>query len=307
MNPRILIVDDDKDFREEYVHALRGLGYDPVEAASRLEAQQRLAEASPWDVVLIDEHLKGPGGPASAVEILADVRRLAPEARSLVITAYRDRRKMEEAFDAGAWDYLDKDELLVVRLKAKVRQAVDAGRDLRLRGLSPAAEGVAIRETWAAAMDPATDRAHKGRFLEDALELLFRGMPGFAAVSRNRRNPVEEIDLVVRNESTDPYWMKEGPYILVECKNWSSTVGSAEVTRFRTKLQDRFDRARLGILVAPGGLARDVETTLARASNAPHLVVPLDRSDMEGWLAAPDRVAWLKDRIERAVLRQSGG
>ena len=63
--------------------------------------------------------------------------------------------------------------------------------------------------------------------------------PGFARITTRRRNDVEEIDLVIRNESTDPFWAGEGSgYILVECKNWSSPVGALEYNHFRAKLAD---------------------------------------------------------------------
>jgi hypothetical protein len=71
---------------------------------------------------------------------------------------------------------------------------------------------------------PATRRPSSAALLEEVLDTLFRTMPGFVVFSRNRRNDIEEIDLVVRIESSDPFWRDEGQYLLVECKRWSEPV-----------------------------------------------------------------------------------
>lgn len=69
-----------------------------------------------------------------------------------------------------------------------------------------------------AQMGSETNAQRKGRLLEDLMELLLKSIPGFIVKSR-RRGLDEELDLVVRNESTDPLWGKDSQYFLVECKN----------------------------------------------------------------------------------------
>ena len=68
------------------------------------------------------------------------------------------------------------------------------------------------------------------RFLpvSPALWLVRALVRGFGGVSTRRRSDLEEIDLVIPNESPDPVWQKEGSYLLGECKNWSSRVGRDE-------------------------------------------------------------------------------
>jgi hypothetical protein len=114
---------------------------------------------------------------------------------------------------------------------------------------------------------------------------------------------VEELDLVVRNESADPLLAREGSLWLVECKNWSSPVDPQTVTAFRSKLRDRYQRVRLGIFVAASGFTRNVEPVLLRQTDHAELVVPLTGDQLNAWIEAPDRVAWLKRRIEEGVLR----
>jgi hypothetical protein len=53
--------------------------------------------------------------------------------------------------------------------------------------------------------------------------LLFKTIPGFHQVSVRRRNEVEEIDLLIRNESADPLWVNERTsYILVSASTGRS-------------------------------------------------------------------------------------
>ncbi len=64
--------------------------------------------------------------------------------------------------------------------------------------------------------------------------LLFKTIPGFHQTTPNRQNDIEEIDLLIQNASTDPFWSKESPYFLAECKNGSKPVGVDEFRSFPT-------------------------------------------------------------------------
>ena len=66
--------------------------------------------------------------------------------------------------------------------------------------------------------------------------MIFKAIPGFEQTMTNRQSIDEEIDLVVRNESTDAFWSKQGSYLLGECKNWSSAVDRKEFDAFRSKM-----------------------------------------------------------------------
>ena len=106
---------------------------------------------------------------------------------------------------------------------------------------------------------------------------------------------IEELDLVVRNESTDPFWSHEGPYILVECKNWVAPVGRPEIDVFRGKMHRRRQRCRLGIFVALGGFTEPLLTVAnSVASESPDLILPVDLARLEAWIGSDDRVEFLK-------------
>jgi hypothetical protein len=94
----------------------------------------------------------------------------------------------------------------------------------------------------------------QGRALEDLICYVFGLVPGIAITHRNVMNvfDTEEIDVALFNED-----IRSLPnIILVEAKNWSNRVGSAEVSWFLTKLQNR--GLDFGILVTTRGITGDV-------------------------------------------------
>lgn len=306
MNPRILLVDDLVDTLESYEELLRHGGYTFGRATSRAEALERLDAEGPWDVVLVDERLNGPGGDPSAATLIGDVAARAPDAAAIVVTGYARPELVRRALAAGAWDYLQKDEFLGLLLPVKVRQAVTVAVERRLTRAAPAEVERDLRSAWAEARTT-TDRNRKGARLEQTLRLLFRTLPGLSHVRTNWQSEQEEIDLVVRNESADRLLSQEGSLWLVECKNWSAPVDPQVVTAFRAKLRDRYQRVRLGIFVAASGFTRNVQPVLTRQSNEPELVLPIDGDALTAWIDAPDRVAWLKQRLEEGMLRGIDG
>jgi CheY-like chemotaxis protein len=305
MNPRILLIDDLEDVLESYEDVLRAGGYSFGRARSAAEALARLDQEGPWDVVLLDERLNGPGGGDSASSLIVEISARFPDARVIVITGYARKELVRAALAAGAWDYLQKDEFLDLLLPTKVRQAADIAVDRRLSRSSPAEVESALRGAWSEART-ATDRHRKGAMLEQTLRFLFHTMPGLERVTTNRRSDVEEIDLVVRNESADLFLQKEGSLWLVECKNWSKPVDPQTVTAFRSKMHDRYGRVRLGIFIAASGFTKNVDTVLSRQVDHPEMIVALDGNQLGEWIDAGDRIGWLKSRIEATMLRMSG-
>lgn len=303
---KILIIDDDQSFLRMYEDRLGEEGYVVESARDRASALLKL-DLPGWDVVLIDQKLQGAGGPDIGLDLIAEAARRAPGAKAFLVTAYATRPAIAHAFREGAYDYLQKDEFFTALLTPKLRNAIQAVRAQRLAELTSAETEADIRDTWDAALRE-TNPNRKGKLLEDLMVLVFKTVPGFHQTMPNRRNDVEEIDLLIQNASTDPFWINErSSYILVECKNWSGPVGATELTRFLYKLQHRFGRCRLGFFVAPGGFAGTFHGALLAERRDDHLVVPVDRDALAALVAAPDRNAALKQLHERAVMALGAG
>ncbi|KAA5601791.1 restriction endonuclease [Blastochloris sulfoviridis] len=115
----------------------------------------------------------------------------------------------------------------------------------------------------------AATTAEQGRALEDLICYVFGLVPGIAITHRNAMNAfdTEEIDVALFNEDI----LSLPNIILVEAKNWSNRVGSAEVAWFLTKLQNR--GLDFGILVTTRGITGDAtEQSRAHAQVAAALI-----------------------------------
>src|SRR5260221_643078 len=95
---KILVADDEQNLRRVLVALLRREGHDVVQAASGLEAIERLAEV---DVVITD--LRMPG--ADGMEVLRTASKHHPHVPVIMITAYGSVGQAVEAIKAGVFDY----------------------------------------------------------------------------------------------------------------------------------------------------------------------------------------------------------
>lgn len=301
---RILIIDDDESFLRMYEDRLGEEGY-VVETAKDRPAALKKLDLPGWDAILIDQKLQGEGGPDAGLELIAEAARRAPGAKAFLVTGYATKSAIARAFGEGAYDYLQKDEFFTALLAPKLRNAVQAVRAQRLAELSTAETETQIRETWnAVRLEQNPNR--KGKLLEDLMVLLFKTIPGFHQTTPNRQNDIEEIDLLIQNESEDPFWINErSSYILVECKNWSKEAGVTEFRNFLYKLQHRFGRCRLGFFVAPGGVASTFREALLAERKDDYLVVLIDHDALDLLVTAPDRNGILKRFHQHAVMALS--
>jgi CheY-like chemotaxis protein len=312
---RVLIVDDDPLFAETYQDELTGRGYEVALADGPAQLAAQL-DGEPAHVVLMDIRLRGPGhgglrgpghgglrgpghGDVTGLDLIGDVLTRWPWTRVLVISGFLTADAVRRAFAAGATDLLHKDLVFDAMLVHKVQRAADAAeRDMVA---DPAARERALRAAWAEAQRE-HDRYRKGVALERTLHLLLgslRGLSGFQRMSSH----TEELDIVVANASPDPFLQQQGAIWIVECKNWSTTVGVDAVHPLVHKMQHRYGRCRLGLLVSMNGFAATVADELRMNTRSEQLVVLLDGRDVEAWIAAADREAWLRDHIVSASTR----
>ena len=94
-----------------------------------------------------------------------------------------------------------------------------------------------------------------GDHLENVTEYLFSGFRPLQVRNRNLRTRVEEIDIVLEVDSDHQgsYFDHYSRYILVECKNLSTSVSGKEVAHFKEKL--RRTGIELGFLISWNGVS----------------------------------------------------
>src|SRR6058998_141799 len=100
---RILIVDDDRSIRELLSMHLEERGFG-VDSASTGAEGFRIAEETPPAAVVLDMRLPD----ASGIDLIPELKKRAPEAPVLMITAHHDMATTILAMKAGAFDYIHK-------------------------------------------------------------------------------------------------------------------------------------------------------------------------------------------------------
>lgn len=102
MAGKILIVDDDQEFREELKDALEEYGV--IEASSGMAALELLRRANEIEVVILDVMMPGPSG----TEILEEIRKTDPDLGIIILTGHSSKDIAIEALKGHADDFLEK-------------------------------------------------------------------------------------------------------------------------------------------------------------------------------------------------------
>lgn len=120
---RVLVVEDDRNLREQLVSALTDAGY-TVDPADNGEDGQFLGETEPYDLVILDLGLPKVDG----LTVLKNWRTAGRSMPVLILSA-RDRwSEKVEGLDLGANDYVTKPfhmAELLARVRANVRRTTD--------------------------------------------------------------------------------------------------------------------------------------------------------------------------------------
>lgn len=102
MAEKILLVDDDRDFRTEMKYCLED--YEIIEAGNGQEALEILKKPHEIDLVILDVMMPGLNG----TEVLREVKKLSPEMATIILTGYSSKNIAIEALKGKADDYLEK-------------------------------------------------------------------------------------------------------------------------------------------------------------------------------------------------------
>ena len=118
---RVLVVDDDRQMVRTLCDILSLYGWDAEPRYSGEEAVAAMAERE-FDAVLMDVRMQGING----VEALAQIRRLRPNARVILMTAYSSTELLDRAVEEGALQVLSKPVQLPVVLEL-LKRTLDGG------------------------------------------------------------------------------------------------------------------------------------------------------------------------------------
>jgi two-component system chemotaxis response regulator CheY len=119
--PRLLIVDDDAFVRHLLRDLLSDEGYLFSEATNGEEAVAQVQKESP-DVVLLDLLMPKMSG----IQALAEIRKVMPDSRVLVISSLDSEGLIQQALGAGAVGFVVKP-FHPLEIKAAVKKALNTG------------------------------------------------------------------------------------------------------------------------------------------------------------------------------------
>lgn len=121
MQRRVLLVEDDRAFRQIYANLLKDAGYHVTEASDRTEAREQL-QSSTFPVILLDLMLPPDGSAQKGLAQLEEILLQHPNSKVVVVSGIGDTAHMLQAIASGAYDFLtkpvDPDVLLVVTARA---------------------------------------------------------------------------------------------------------------------------------------------------------------------------------------------
>jgi nucleotide-binding universal stress UspA family protein/CheY-like chemotaxis protein len=102
-SPRVLVVDDDQEFRRSLTKIFQKAGF-RVSAASSANHADELLENEKYSLIVLD--LKMPG--KSGMELLQEIKAKTPASKVIMVTAFGDASTLRQALAAGAAAFLNK-------------------------------------------------------------------------------------------------------------------------------------------------------------------------------------------------------
>jgi len=134
MSSKILVVDDEADFKSRIIHSYRKKikqkELDFIFARDSIEALEILSEEANIDIVLTDINMPLIDG----LTLLDNLQVLYPDIKAVIISAYDDLEKIRSAMNRGAFDFLTKPidfqdlEITIKKTLANVQQLKDNRR-----------------------------------------------------------------------------------------------------------------------------------------------------------------------------------
>jgi response regulator RpfG family c-di-GMP phosphodiesterase len=170
---RILIVDDEVDFRNLLVEALDGMGY-PVEGAESAEVAVEMVKERHYAILFTD--LNMPGG-LSGLELLKEIQTIDPKTFCILMTGYATTEAAILALKRGAYDFIQKP-FKLAELEASLTRALGHYRSLR--------ENEAYQSRLE---DMVMERTQEILGLKEDIEKLFDGFVQASVLAIEARDP----------------------------------------------------------------------------------------------------------------------
>lgn len=122
--PRILVLDDEKAFRELLVDLFRSKGYEVVTVATGEDALCKVQEEQ-FDLATIDFDLPGW---VNGIDFLKELKEMAPHTEVILLTGNASEEVAKEAIRWGAYHCYIKPVYEIAQFLRLIQQAIGSGR-----------------------------------------------------------------------------------------------------------------------------------------------------------------------------------
>jgi DNA-binding NarL/FixJ family response regulator len=299
MEKTVVIIDDQKDQADGLAKALYAVlpnfKFEPYSTEAEINdaIEHRFYSLAIVDIRMDKFAFDG-------IDIIKRIFEINPFAKIIIVSAFKDEYfgKLKELLVTGkVVDILEKEQFKVwvpklEKIISEYYTTVDT---------NPSEINSALLEYYAAAKNE-KDAQEKGKKFEHFMSLLF-GSFGYKEISKRVKDQsLNEVDLIIRNETEDSFLNKFGKYILVECKNKPEAgVTKNDFIVFQTKLKNTNGLAELGIIATTGYITWNTYFEALRGSDDIRKIIFISNPEIERLIRAIDKKEEFKRLIDQQV------
>lgn len=299
MEKTILIIDDQKDQAEGIRKALEPLlPHFRFEAYSQekeilLAIEERFFTLAIVDIRMDDYEFDG-------IDIVNKIFEVNPFAKVIIVSAFREEYfgKLKDVILSGkVVDVMEKESFKIWMPKLK-----DVIEKYYLKIESDPSEiNNALRQFYAEAKNE-NNTFKKGERFEHFISLLFQSFGYKEIRKRVIDKSLNEVDLIIRNETDDSFLNKFGKYFLVECKNKpGDAVSKNDFIIFASKLINTNGFAEFGIIATSGYISWNTYIEAVRGSEKKMKILFMSNPEIERLISALDKKEEFKRMIDEQV------
>lgn len=299
MEKTILIIDDEKAQAEgickAMTNALPNFRFESYHEEADIEFA---IENRFYSLAIVD--LRMDKYKFDGIDIINKIFEINPFAKVIIVSAFKDEffGKLKDILLTGkVVDLFEKEEfkMMMGKLTKSVTEYYTKLDE------DPSEINKALLQYYADAKNE-TDTFKKGERFERFISLIFQSIGYKMILKRVIDKSLNEVDLIIRNETNDSFLNKFGKYILVECKNKpDSAVSKNDFIVFEKKLNTTNGLAELGIIATSGYISWNTYYEALRSSGEMSKIIFISNPQIEALINAKDKVEAFKSLLDHQV------
>lgn len=234
------------------------------------------------------------------IALIKEIFVINPFAKVIVVSAFKDEYfvKLKDLILTGKIiDVFEKENFktLAEKLETSIKSYFEKLEN------DPSEINNALLQYYADAKNE-KDAYKKGERFEHFISLLFQSFGYKEITKRVKDKTLNEVDLIIRNETDDTFLNKFGKYILIECKNKpDARVSKNDFIVFNNKLKNTNGLAELGIIATSGYISWNTYYEAIRESGETRKVLFMSNPEIEQLIKSPDKKEEFKRLIDSQV------